>query len=60
MDWLNRPPSWNVQGDTLLVTAGPKTDFWRTTHYGFIRDNGHCYYQPVACDFTAEVRFSGQ
>ena len=30
MDWLNEPPSWNVQGDTLLVIAGPKTDFWRS------------------------------
>ena len=48
MEWLNEPPIWNVQGNMLIVTAGPKTDFWRTTHYGFIRDNGHCYYQRVA------------
>jgi len=36
MEWLNEPPSWHAQGDTLTVTAGPKTDFWRKTHYGFI------------------------
>ncbi len=60
MEWLNEPPTWNIQGDTLTVRAGPKTDFWRTTHYGFIRDNGHCYYQPVAGDFVAEVCFSGR
>ena len=60
MAWLNEPPGWNSQGDSLIVTAGPKTDFWRTTHYGFIRDNGHCYYRRVAGDFTAEVRFSGR
>jgi uncharacterized protein len=60
MEWLNEPPLWNVQGNTLTVTAGPKTDFWRTTHYGFIRDNGHCYYERVAGDFVAEVRFSGR
>ncbi len=60
MEWLNEPPAWHVQGDTLTVTTAPKTDFWRTTHYGFIRDNGHVYYQPATGDFVAEVRFSGQ
>jgi len=37
MDWYNEPPMWTVHGSTITVKSGPKTDFWRTTHYGFIR-----------------------
>jgi regulation of enolase protein 1 (concanavalin A-like superfamily) len=59
MHWLNEPPEWRSEGDRLLVTTGPKTDFWRLTHYGFIRDNGHFYSQVVPGDFTAEVRING-
>ncbi len=36
MDWYNEPPRWTVDGDTITIRSGPKTDFWRTTHYGFI------------------------
>lgn len=60
MEWLNEPPAWNVRGDAISVTSGPKTDFWRQTHYGFIRDNGHFFYQPVKGDFIAEVKVSGE
>jgi uncharacterized protein len=60
MQWLNEPARWDAQGDTITVTTDPKTDFWRKTHYGFIRDNGHFYFQPVKGDFVAEVQVSGQ
>lgn len=60
MNWYNEPPAWSLSGQTINITSGPKTDFWRKTHYGFIRDNGHFYYQDVAGDFVAEVKFSGQ
>lgn len=60
MLWYNEPPFWDVQGNTVHVTTAPKTDFWRKTHYGFIRDNGHFYYDRVSGDFTAEVKVSGQ
>jgi regulation of enolase protein 1 (concanavalin A-like superfamily) len=60
MNWLNEPPEWELQGDRLTVTTGSKTDFWRRTHYGFIRDNGHFYYQAVDGDFTAAVQFTGE
>lgn len=59
MQWFNEPPSWNATGDTITATTGAKTDFWRKTHYGFIRDNGHFYFQRVSGDFTLEVKFSG-
>ncbi len=59
MEWLNEPPAWERRGDDLVVTAGPKTDFWRTTHYGFVRDNGHFWSRLWAGDFVAEVKVTG-
>ncbi|WP_425146247.1 DUF1349 domain-containing protein [Deinococcus sp.] len=41
-----------------MLTA-PATDFWRVTHYGFIRDNGHFLPQTVTGDFGAEVEVCG-
>jgi len=51
MEWYNEPPVWQVQNDTITVTSGAKTDFWRHTHYNFVRDNGSFFYQPVQGDF---------
>ena len=59
MQWYNEPPMWTTQGDTITVVTGPKTDFWRKTHYGFIRDNGHFYFETVSGDFVAEVKVTG-
>lgn len=47
LDWLNEPPKWREDKGTLHVTTGEKTDFWRRTHYGFIRDDGHARLSPV-------------
>jgi regulation of enolase protein 1 (concanavalin A-like superfamily) len=41
MRWLNEPSVWSGEASDLTVTAEPETDFWRTTHYGFVRDSGH-------------------
>ncbi|RYG21241.1 DUF1349 domain-containing protein, partial [bacterium] len=60
MTWLNEPPRWTDEDGVLSVTTGDRTDFWRTTHYGFIRDDGHVYGRPVEGDFAAEVSFSGE
>lgn len=59
MQWYNEPSEWYEDRDVIHVTAGAKTDFWRQTHYGFIRDNGNFYHQEVAGDFTAEVKITG-
>ncbi len=59
MQWLNQPAQWSHSGDRILVKTAAKTDFWRKTHYGFIRDDGHFYYQEVTGDFTAEVKITG-
>ncbi len=60
MKWHQEPPRWNVEDNEINVLTGAKTDFWRKTHYGFIRDNGHFYFQEIEGDFVAEVKISGQ
>jgi uncharacterized protein len=60
MEWYNEPPLWNVKQDTIHITSGAKTDFWRQTHYGFIRDNGHFFYQPIKGDFIIKVKVTGE
>lgn len=59
MHWHNEPAHWQTCNDELRVTADPRTDFWRQTHYGFIRDNGHFYYQDATGDFQLDLRVSG-
>jgi regulation of enolase protein 1 (concanavalin A-like superfamily) len=60
MDWLHEPGEWRVEGDNLAVATDAKTDFWHTTHYGFVRDNGHFYGMEVTGDFVATVTVRGQ
>jgi|SRR5581483_656167 regulation of enolase protein 1 (concanavalin A-like superfamily) len=60
LQWFNEAPKWEHEEDRIVITTAPKSDFWRKTHYGFIRDNGHFYYQPVTGDFTVDVKVSGQ
>lgn len=59
MQWLNEPRTWEIDGDTIRVTADAGSDFWRKTHYGFIRDNGHVLYTTVAGDFEVTVKVAG-
>jgi len=59
MEWLNEPPAWHEQDGMLRVTTGDRTDFWRLTHYGFVRDDGHLRFARVSGDFTAAVTVSG-
>jgi uncharacterized protein len=59
MEWLNEPARWSQADGTLTVSADPDTDFWRATHYGFIRDTGHVYGEQMAGDFDLHVRVRG-
>lgn len=59
MQWLNEPATWSSTGTRITVKTAPKTDFWRITHYGFIRDNGHFYFERVKTDFDVEVTICG-
>ena len=57
--WLNEPATWSLDGDTLAVTTDPDTDFWRTTHYGYVRDTGHVLGAELEVDFTLTATFAG-
>lgn len=58
--WLNEPASWTADGDVLRVTTDPDTDFWRTTHYGYVRDTGHVLGVDREGDFELTVTFAGE
>jgi regulation of enolase protein 1 (concanavalin A-like superfamily) len=59
--WLNAPKFSKVasSGDLTLVTD-KGSDFWRETHYGFIRDSGHFLGFTAPAAFTAQLRIRGQ
>jgi regulation of enolase protein 1 (concanavalin A-like superfamily) len=59
VQWLNEPARWSAAGRTLTVTADAGTDFWRTTHYGFVRDTGHLYGEQLGGDFDLSVLVRG-
>jgi regulation of enolase protein 1 (concanavalin A-like superfamily) len=59
MNWFNEPASCSRDGEQLTIRTAPGTDFWRKTHYGFIRDNGHFLPHQVEGDFIAEADFDG-
>ena len=56
--WLNEPRQWSADG-SLTVHAEQNTDFWRTTHYGFVRDNGHVLGREIAGDLRLLTSFAG-
>ena len=58
--WFNEPHCWAMVADNLTVVSDHATDFWRETHYGFIRDNGHFFGQPTNGGFTASLRIRAQ
>ena len=58
--WLNAPEKYMLDAAQLRVTTDANTDFWRTTAYGYIRDNGHFFGTPVDGDFTAQLHVSAQ
>lgn len=57
MTWLNPPQGVETTDKELVVTTGAESDFWRTTFYDFVHDNGHALLAPAPEEFTAEVWF---
>jgi uncharacterized protein len=58
--WLNEPKVHSALADaTLEVVTDKETDFWRETHYGFIRDSGHFLAFEAASSFTCQFRVRG-
>ncbi|WP_198171545.1 DUF1349 domain-containing protein [Mucilaginibacter aquatilis] len=59
MKWFNQPKQWSGNAQKLTFTVDPGTDYWRITHYDFIRDSGPFYYQETEGDFEATVKVTG-
>lgn len=57
--WHSEPPHWSIEDGRLAATTGDKTDFWRQTYYGFVRDDGHALLVPASGEFTAALAFEG-
>ena len=60
MAWLNEPESWSKTDRGVTIKSMPETDFWRLTHDGGIRHNGHFYHEVVLGNFSFQSRFQGQ
>ncbi len=58
--WFNEPKQWKREGESLICTADPKTDFWRKTDFPYITDNGHFYHRTVTGNFTTVVKVTGK
>lgn len=59
MQWSHQPKQWSEKNGAVTATVDPGTDFWRITHYGFIRDNGPFYFTRQKGDFVARVHVIG-
>ena len=55
--WTREPVSLNEQGATLAVEAAAESDWWRTTAYGFIHDDGHALVKEFPNESAVEVSF---
>jgi regulation of enolase protein 1 (concanavalin A-like superfamily) len=55
--WLNPPPAAREEGADLVVTAAAESDFWRTTGYGFVHDDGHALLVDFPAGTAVEVSF---
>lgn len=58
--WLNPPARHEVSADRVSLTTDRATDFWRHTHYGFVRDSGHMLGFPAPGAFTLQARIRGR
>ena len=55
--WTREPVSVNEQGATFAVEAAAESDWWRTTAYGFIHDDGHALIKEFPNESAVEVSF---
>lgn len=55
MNWLNPPAVWSEASGITRIETLQGTDFWRHTHYGFVRESGHFRYREIRGDFSASV-----
>jgi regulation of enolase protein 1 (concanavalin A-like superfamily) len=55
--WTREPAASRQDGADLVVRAIEGSDYWRTTHYGFIHDDGHGLLAEWPADAAVEVTF---
>jgi regulation of enolase protein 1 (concanavalin A-like superfamily) len=55
--WSRQPISVNEDGRHLVVEAAEGSDWWRTTSYGFIHDDGHGLLADFPDESAVEVSF---
>lgn len=55
--WTRDPVAVRADDDGIVVEAAEGSDFWRTTHYGFVHDDGHALLAPWPTDAAVEVSF---
>ena len=55
--WTREPVSQSQEGALLTVEAAAESDWWRTTSYGFIHDDGHALVKEFPNESAIEVTF---
>ena len=55
--WTRRPAALRRDGDGLVVRAEEGSDWWRSTFYGFVHDDGHALLTEWPARAAVEVRF---
>jgi regulation of enolase protein 1 (concanavalin A-like superfamily) len=55
--WTREPISQSEEGAVLTVEAAAESDWWRTTSYGFIHDDGHALVKEFPNESAIEVTF---
>ena len=55
--WTRKPVSISQDGNSLNVEAAAESDWWRTTAYGFIHDDGHALIKAFPNESAVEVSF---
>lgn len=55
--WLNAPQAAEVDAEGLTVTTHGSSDFWRTTSYGFVHDDGHALLTELPGGSAVEATF---
>ncbi|SIJ07102.1 Uncharacterized conserved protein [Mycobacteroides abscessus subsp. bolletii] len=58
--WYNPPRNWSYGQARINVRTDADTDFWATTHYGFVRDSGHALLLRMPSEFQISATFSGR
>lgn len=54
--WINKPNSFSVKDNEIIITTEPETDLWQRTYYGHSNDTAHAFVMSIDVDFTFTVK----